>query len=87
MNNTGPRTIKGANLRIRELSKQVERLQETVCILKMKLRILHHERTMLAKLAASGPAFDNPLIVFEAKEIRDHVLAGLGLNPDGTFKN
>lgn len=44
------------------------------------------DRNTLAKLAAKGPAFFNPLEAMAAEEVRDRILASMGMNPDGTFK-
>ena len=45
-----------------------------------------HERIMLAKLAATGPAFMNPLAAMAAVKLRDNLLLREGLNPDGSFR-
>ena len=73
------RSIAGAVRRIRELQRQVDYLQEIV-------RKWEQDRILLAKLAAKGPAFDNPLVAWEAEKVRDAVLSLSGLNPDGSFK-
>lgn len=39
----------------------------------------------LAKLAAKGPTFFNPLEAFAAEDVRDKILASMGMKPDGTF--
>jgi hypothetical protein len=44
------------------------------------------ERRILAKLAAKGAAFFNPLDVFAAEKVRDEILATMNMNPDGSFK-
>lgn len=73
------KTLSGAQRRVRELMKQREALNDLI-------EQLVRERHMLAKLAAKGPAFFNPLEVMEAEQLRDAVLDRLGMNPDGTFK-
>ena len=49
------------------------------------LDLYRTEKKLLAKLAATGPAFDNPLEAMAAKKLRDVVLSSIGLNPDGTL--
>lgn len=39
-------------------------------------KILREQLWFLARLAADTPQFDNPLIVSEAKRLRDHILKG-----------
>jgi hypothetical protein len=73
------KTLSGAQRRVRELLKQRDEANEVI-------GRLMHERIQLAKLAAKGPAFFNPLEAMEAEQIRDLVLARLNMNPDGTFK-
>jgi hypothetical protein len=47
---------------------------------------LLEERLALAKLAADGPAFYNPLDVIVAVKVRDEILHRHGLNPDGSHQ-
>lgn len=72
------RSLKGAERRVRELLKQRAYHIEI-------LENWNKERKLLAKLAAEGPCFDNPLIAHEAKKIRDHILSLMNLGPDGKF--
>ena len=75
------KTITGAQRRVRELQKQNDDLNE------LASRLMN-ERVALAKLAADGPAFFNPLEVMNAKRIRDGILARNGFGPDGKpFRN
>lgn len=74
-----PRTFSGAKRRVMELSEQVAERNELI-------ERLTQERNVLAKLAAKGPAFFNPLEAMAAEIIRDRVLECLGMNPDGSFK-
>ena len=72
------RSISGAQQYVRLLLKQ--RMNTEALLSKWS-----HERRMLAKLAASGPAFYNPLDVYAAQKIRDVILEKeCRLNPDGT---
>lgn len=41
---------------------------------------------LLAKLAATGPAFSNPLEAMAAEKLRDVLLDAMGLQSDGTIK-
>jgi hypothetical protein len=43
------------------------------------------ERKLLARLAAKGPAFTNPLTVYDAERVRDRILREMRMNPDGSF--
>lgn len=40
------------------------------------LRKARAERELLAKLAADEPQFNNPLVAWEAKKLRDSILEG-----------
>jgi len=51
-----------------ELAKEVSRLEK--------------ERNLMAKLASDKPQFFNPLVVMEAKKIRDGILKGDKINKD-----
>jgi hypothetical protein len=54
--------------------------------LKQPIKELEDETVVLAKLAATGRAFFNPLEAFAAESIRDRILRDkCRLNPDGTF--
>lgn len=72
------RTLRGATQRVRAMQESLVRIDRLA-------RKYYDERNALAKLAADGPAFDNPLVVFEAKCVRDRVLRELGLRPDGSW--
>ncbi len=72
------KSITGAERMVRSLQKQVVTLDAIATK-------WNHERKMLAKLAATGPAFFNPLDVMDAERIRDEILAQIGMRPDGTF--
>ena len=53
-------------------------------------RLIEAERKktkLLARLAATGPAFDNPLMAWEAENLRDEILASMNMYPDGNYKN
>lgn len=68
----------GAERRVRQLEKQT-------ATLKAIAKKFYSERIMLAKLAAKGPAFFNPLHAMEAATVRDEILRKLNMNPDGSF--
>lgn len=61
------RSMSGAQLRVRQLQKQVEERESL-------LQQWHKERVLLAKLAADTPQFFNPFMVTEARTIRDRIL-------------
>ena len=73
------KSIDGAVRRIRELEKQIKELDDIASR-------LSNETVALAKLAATGPTFFNPLGAFAAEAIRDRILRDkCRLNPDGSF--
>lgn len=74
------KSINGAQRRVRQLQKQLDECHRL-------LGQFAKERLLLAKLAATGPAFFNPLEAFAAEDVRDKILAQNGMNSDGTFKN
>lgn len=61
------KTLSGAQSMVRRLLNQREELSEII-------GKLLKERRELAKLAAEGPAFTNPLHVFEVQALRDRIL-------------
>lgn len=72
------KTLGGAQARVRSLLKQRNEAHELIYQ-------LNQERTMLAKLAAKGPCFFNPLEAMAAERLRDRVLRQFcQMNPDGT---
>lgn len=71
------KSISGAQTRVRQLERLYRELNEIA-------ERYYQERNQLAKLAADGAAFLNPLHVAEAKQTRDRVLKSLHLNPDGS---
>lgn len=71
------KSIDGAVRRIRELEKIVASYGAIVSR-------LNNERQLLAKLAARGPCFYNPLEAMVAEKLRDDILRRVQLNPDGT---
>lgn len=74
------KSIESAERRIRQLQR---RIQDYEAICARKTDELH----LLAKLAATGPAFFNPLEAAAAEKIRDALLHRMRMNPDGTFLN
>ncbi len=72
-----PRTLKGAESYVKNLRFQLAEMERYD-------RWKTHAINMLARLAADGPTFFDPMKVAEARKIRDETLKNLGLNPDGT---
>jgi hypothetical protein len=72
------RSISGAQSYVRLLLKQRDELDGT-------LGRYMHELSLLARLSAKGPAFDNPLVIAAAEKIRDRELKTMGMNPDGSY--
>jgi hypothetical protein len=72
------KSLAGAQRRVRELEKQIKELDKA-------LGRRMEECKILAKLAAKGPTFFNPLEIWEAEKVRDHELRNMNMNPDGTF--
>jgi hypothetical protein len=80
------RSIDGAQSYCRMLLKQRQRAQSLLSQFANANKRLKEDRKQLAKLAAEGPCFDNPLVIYEVKQLRDQILRDeCGLNPDGTF--
>lgn len=72
------KSLAGAQRRVRELDKLVNKITQL-------LEKYAETRRLMAKLAADGPAFDNPLHAAAAKDLRDTILREeCRLNPDGT---
>lgn len=63
------KSLIGAQRRVRELQKQVRDRDNL-------LNTFDKERRLLAELSADTPQFYNPLVVMEAKQIRDRILKG-----------
>jgi len=75
------KSIKSAQRRVRELQRLFD---EAVTALGQYAK----DRRNLAKLAAEGPAFFNPIEVAAIKRLRDEILRSeCKLNPDGTIIN
>lgn len=72
------KSLAGAQAYARMLLKQQAKTQAL-------LGKFAEDRRTLAKLAATGPAFYNPLDVWAAQKLRDEVLEReCGLKPDGS---
>jgi len=78
------KTIENAEKRIRLLERRIKDLNSICTRAKGDYQTAKIVCLMLAKLSADGPAFDNPLDAMAAKQGRDMILFGVGLNPDGT---
>ena len=74
-----PRTLSGAAQRVAQLQSQIDERESL-------LKQWYADRIALAKLAAKGPAFFNPLEAMAAEKVRDAILAKIGMRPDGSFK-
>lgn len=61
------KSLAGAEQIVRRLRRQIAERDDLI-------DIWNHERQMLAKLASDTPLFFNPLVVWEAKQIRDRIL-------------
>jgi hypothetical protein len=73
------KTISGAQSRVRMREKQLEEADE-------KMSRLYDELGLLARLAATGPAFYNPMEVAAAERVRDRVLRNwFDMNADGSL--
>lgn len=78
------KSIEGAQRKVRSLQRDIEQWRALVGDLERYLVREQHTSRLLARMAAEGPAFDNPLVAMEAKNRRDQKLAELGMKPDGT---
>lgn len=75
------RSLPAAQRRARYLRKELDRAHELI-------QQLHKNQIALAKLAADGACFLNPLDVYDAQKIRNEVLRKFcRLNPDGSRIN
>jgi hypothetical protein len=79
------KSIEGAVRRIRQLEKIIEQYRDISGDLSADNQIFDQDRKLMARLAADGPCFDNPLIIYEAKCLRDRLLAMQRLTPDGKY--
>jgi hypothetical protein len=77
------KTLRGAELEVSRRRRDIVRLNEVIARLATKIGDLEHDRQMLARLAAKGPAFSNPIHAAHAEALRDRILAELGMNPYG----
>jgi hypothetical protein len=76
-------SLKGAERRVRFLHDRLARSRRHCAEAEAAIERLESERELLAKLAATGPFFTNPLVAYAAKELRDGILRECGLRPDG----
>lgn len=72
------KTLAGAERRVRRLEKVLHEYGEMCCR-------KDAEKQLLAKLAATGPAFFNPLEAAAAEMLRDEILRRMNMRSDGTF--
>lgn len=79
------KSLRGAERRVRELLKQRDECDELISRLAAERNRALEERNLLAKLAARGPAFFNPLEVMALEKLRDQILCDVWkMNPDGS---
>lgn len=78
------KSIEAAEARIRLLEKRIGQLDVICSSYERDYKTAQNVCLMLAKLAADGPAFFNPLDIVTAKQGRDVILRRAGLNPDGS---
>lgn len=72
------KTMTGAEREVRLLRRRLAEVNEL-------LGEYAKTRKLMAMLAAEGPAFNNPLVVYEAKEVRDRILRNeCRMKPDGS---
>ena len=62
------KSLVSAQTMVRRLRRQIAERDEL-------LTRFDSERRLMARLAAETPQFFNPLVVMEAKQIRDHILS------------
>ena len=80
------KSISGAEREVRGLRRQIEHLNDVLGRYMDEAKQLQEHRRTLAKLAAEGAAFDNPLVAMAAKELRNRILRDeCSLAPDGTY--
>lgn len=61
------KSLAGAEAKVRQLQKQISDRDNL-------LIQFDKERKLMARLAADTPQFFNPIVVYEAKQIRDRIL-------------
>lgn len=78
------KSLRAAEREVRRLRKHREDDAEIIRQYRLALQNVCAERRILAKLAAKGPCFDNPLAAMEAETLRDRVLRSeCRLTPEG----
>lgn len=78
------KSIEAAERKNRSLEQRHQTLESYIDRITRERRLVETHCVLLAKLAADGPAFYNPLEIFEAKRIRDAYLFREGLDRDGS---
>lgn len=73
-----------AEARVRLLEKRLQELDAIATRYSNELKQQRKLSLLLAKLAAKGPAFFNPLEALDAERCRDLILSQNGMNPDGS---
>lgn len=54
--------------------RRIVQLKRTVAVYEKLCSQYNHERKLMARLASERPEFSNPLVVWDAKKIRDEIL-------------
>lgn len=80
------KSVESAEARVRLLEKRMQDYERICARIAADLKTQKRLAVLLAKLAATGPAFLNPLEALDAERCRDLILSENGLNPDGSVK-
>lgn len=78
------KSIETAEKRVLLLERRLKELDDICSRYRQDARRERDKNLLLAKLAAKGPAFFNPIEAMAAEIARDHILAENGINPDGS---
>jgi hypothetical protein len=79
-----PADFAGALRYVKTLQAERRRIRQLLGWYEKECRKLDGQRIALARLAAEGPCFNSPLIVYEAKQLRDQILREkCRLSPEG----
>jgi len=78
------KSIETAEKRIRLLDWRLKELEDICTRYRQDAKREREKNLLLAKLAAKGPAFFNPIEAMAAEIARDYILAENGINPDGS---
>jgi len=79
------KTLSGAQAEVRSLRRHLESCHKLVDKFAGENKELRAQLVEMAKLAADGACFDNPILVARVTKLRDEILRSIGLAPDGKF--